>query len=82
MLRVQTDLQEGMNVGRIRKDLATAGHLIKSIPLVTGSTVRFAFLVASSYPITSKPVSLPRLGSFTSRVERSDQQEVAAPYSI
>jgi two-component system, chemotaxis family, sensor kinase CheA len=44
--------EEGVNVGQIRKELATAGELIKSIPLVTGSTVRFAFLIASSYPIT------------------------------
>jgi two-component system, chemotaxis family, sensor kinase CheA len=65
--------QEGVNVGQIRKELATAGQLIKSIPLVTGSTVRFAFLVASSYSIT--PSQYPYLDWVILLPGRRDAQQ-------
>jgi two-component system, chemotaxis family, sensor kinase CheA len=71
--------EEGINVGRIREELANAGLLIKSIPLVAGTTVRFAFLLASSnaivqdqYPYLTWAVLLPG--------RKSDQQEVVPTF--
>jgi two-component system chemotaxis sensor kinase CheA len=50
---------QGHNVNSVREALRQAGELIKAVPLIEGSNIQFAFLVASSQPL--EPQDFPAM---------------------
>jgi two-component system chemotaxis sensor kinase CheA len=50
---------QGHNVSEARQALRQAGELIKATPLVQGSSIRFAFIVASLHPL--RPEDFPSM---------------------